>query len=66
MAERGTFLVPTTCLADAMDLTKLPPSMRAKAEAVFPKARQTIARAIKAGVKIAIGTDAPAIPHGEN
>jgi imidazolonepropionase-like amidohydrolase len=49
-----------------MDLTKLPPSMRAKAEAVFPKARQTIARAIKAGVKIAIGTDAPAIPHGEN
>jgi imidazolonepropionase-like amidohydrolase len=33
---------------------------------VFPRARATISRAIELGVKIACGTDAPAIPHGRN
>jgi imidazolonepropionase-like amidohydrolase len=40
--------------------------LRAKAAIVFPQARETISKAIKAGVKIACGTDAPAIPHGAN
>src|SRR5262249_6516170 len=64
--ERGTFLVATTYLADAMDVSKAAPELQKKAAEVFPKARLTIARAIRAGVKIACGTDAPAIPHGRN
>ena len=33
---------------------------------MFPKARTSIKAAYEAGVKIAVGTDAPAIPHGKN
>jgi imidazolonepropionase-like amidohydrolase len=66
MKERGTFLVPTTALADLIALDQLPPPVRAKAEEVLPKARASVSRAIKAGVKIALGTDAPLVPHGQN
>jgi imidazolonepropionase-like amidohydrolase len=66
MVERGTFLVPTTYLADAMDITHAAPELKAKAAEMFPKARESVLRAWKAGVKIALGTDAPAIPHGKN
>ena len=64
MAERGTFLVPTTYLIDGMDLSKAAPELQAKAAEIFPTAKSVIPRAVKAGVKIAMGTDAPAIPHG--
>jgi imidazolonepropionase-like amidohydrolase len=37
-----------------------------KAAEMFPKARKSIKAAYEAGVKIAVGTDAPAIPHGRN
>jgi imidazolonepropionase-like amidohydrolase len=37
-----------------------------KAAEMFPKARTSIKAAYEAGVKIAVGTDAPAIPHGRN
>jgi imidazolonepropionase-like amidohydrolase len=33
---------------------------------MFPKARTSLKAAYEAGVKIAVGTDAPAIPHGKN
>ncbi|MBW8482644.1 metal-dependent hydrolase family protein [Actinomadura parmotrematis] len=66
MVERGTFLVPTTYLADGMDVSKAAPELRAKAAEMFPRARASVAAAAKAGVKIAVGTDAPAIPHGRN
>ena len=66
MLERGTFLVATTYLADGMDVSRAAPALQQKAAEVFPKARATISRAIEAGVKIACGTDAPAIPHGQN
>lgn len=66
MAERGTFLVATTYLADGMDVSRAAPELQAKAAEVFPRARATIARAITMGVKVACGTDAPAIPHGRN
>jgi imidazolonepropionase-like amidohydrolase len=64
MAERGTFLVPTTALTEGMDLSGAAPELKAKAAEVFPLAQTVVARAVKAGVKIAVGTDAPAIPHG--
>jgi imidazolonepropionase-like amidohydrolase len=66
MKERGTYLVPTTHLADAIKLENLPPQLRAKAESVLPLARESVRRAIRAGVKIAFGTDAAVIPHGTN
>jgi imidazolonepropionase-like amidohydrolase len=66
MASRGTYLVPTTYLLEGMDLSKAAPELRAKAAEIFPHARSVLARAVKAGVKIAVGTDAPAIPHGRN
>jgi len=37
-----------------------------KAKVVMPAARQNIARAFKAGVKVAFGTDAAVYPHGLN
>jgi imidazolonepropionase-like amidohydrolase len=66
MLERGTFLVATTYLADGMDVSRAAPELQAKAAEVFPRAKATISRAIDRGVKIACGTDAPAIPHGRN
>jgi imidazolonepropionase-like amidohydrolase len=66
MKERGTYLVPTTYLADAINLDALPPHVRAKAEAILPAAKQSVRRAIAADVKIAFGTDAAVYPHGDN
>jgi imidazolonepropionase-like amidohydrolase len=66
MVERGTFFVPTTFLADAMDVSTAAPELQAKAAEMFPRARKSVRAAIDAGVRIAVGTDAPAIPHGRN
>jgi imidazolonepropionase-like amidohydrolase len=66
MIERGTFLVPTTYLADGMDTSQAAPELQAKAAEVFPRAKRTISKAIERGARIACGTDAPAIPHGRN
>ncbi|MFI9537726.1 amidohydrolase family protein [Nocardia fusca] len=66
MVREGTYLVPTTRLADAMDVSKAAPELQAKAAEMFPRARTSVKAAFDAGVKIAVGTDAPAIPHGRN
>lgn len=66
MKERGAYLVPTTHLADAIDLDALPPPVREKAERILPRAKESVRRAIDAGVKIAFGTDTPVFPHGQN
>jgi imidazolonepropionase-like amidohydrolase len=66
MIERGTFLVPTTYLADGMDVSNAAPELQAKAAEVFPRAKETIRKAVARGARIACGTDAPAIPHGKN
>ena len=66
LVERGTFLVATTYLADGMDTSHAAPDLQAKAAEVFPRARKTISKAIERGIRVACGTDAPAIPHGRN
>ena len=66
LIDRGTFLVPTTYLADGMDVSHAAPELQAKAAEVFPRAKETIRRAVARGARIACGTDAPAIPHGRN
>lgn len=66
MKEKGTYLVPTTYLVDAIPLDALPPLIRSKAEQILPLARESVRRAIAAGVPIAFGTDAAVYPHGQN
>lgn len=66
MIEKGTYLVPTTYLADRIDLDALPALVRAKAEEILPVMRVSLERAIERGVPIAFGTDAGVFPHGEN
>jgi len=66
MKEKGTYLVLTAALADIMQLDGLPTPVREKAEYVMPLARENHQAAIAAGVKIAMGSDAPLVPHGEN
>ena len=70
MKEHGTYLVPTLYLGDWMfdnaGLTRLPPPLLAKAQAVIPAARKNIAHAFASGVKVAFGTDAAVYPHGMN
>lgn len=66
MKERGTYLVPTSYLGQVIRLEALPPPIRGKAEYILPLARQSLQLAIKSGVKIAFGTDAAVIPHGQN
>ena len=66
MIEKATYLVPTTYLADRIDLDALPPLVRAKAEEILPVMRVSLERAIERGVPIAFGTDAGVFPHGEN
>ncbi len=51
---------------DGMDVSHAAPELQAKAAEVFPRARETITKAIRRGARIACGTDAPAIPHGRN
>ncbi len=64
--ELERFLVPTTYLADGMDVSQAAPELQAKAAEVFPRAKETIRKAVARGARIACGTDAPAIPHGKN
>lgn len=66
MVEQGTFLVPTSYLSEGLDVSKAAPALQKKAAEIFPRARETLRKAIRAGVKIACGTDAPAVPHGQN
>jgi len=66
MVDHGTFLVPTSYLSEGLDVSRAAPELQAKAAEVFPRARAMLGKAIAAGVKIACGTDAPAIPHGDN
>ena len=66
MVDSGTFLVSTCALTENWDISNQPTSLQAKAADVFPKAKESLSRAIEAGVKVAVGTDAPAIWHGRN
>jgi imidazolonepropionase-like amidohydrolase len=71
MKERGTYLVPTISAGiwvaeKAQDDDYFPAVVRPKAAAIGPVARQMFARAVKANVKIAFGTDSGVSVHGEN
>ena len=67
----GTWYVPTlTAGRSVADSAKIPgyypPVIAAKAIEIGPRLKETFARAYKAGVKIAFGTDAAVFKHGMN
>ncbi len=66
MKQHGTYLVPTRALAGLIPMDALPPLLRSKAENVLPMADASFRKAVAAGVKIALGTDAAVMPHGMN
>ncbi len=71
MKQRGTWYVPTVSAGKFVgEKAKLddyfPAIVRPKAAAVGPQIDATFAKAWKAGVKIAFGTDSGVSPHGEN
>ncbi len=71
MKEKGTWYVPTVSAGRFVaDKAKIdgyfPDVVRPKAAAIGPQIQDTLARAWKAGVKIAFGTDQGVAPHGEN
>jgi imidazolonepropionase-like amidohydrolase len=67
MKKRGTYLVPTLYLEDWMiEKGNLPPIYHQKMIDVSAVAKSNIKRAMQAGVKIALGTDAAVYPHGLN
>lgn len=71
MIERGTFLVPTLVapmgVLEAADRgVNVPQYAIDKTHLVMEAHRDSITRAIEAGVKVAMGTDSGVIPHGQN
>jgi imidazolonepropionase-like amidohydrolase len=67
MKKKGTYLVPTAYLIDWMQqYGNLPPLYQQKMKDVSAVEKQNATKAIKAGVKIALGTDAAVYPHGLN
>jgi imidazolonepropionase-like amidohydrolase len=71
MKEHGTWLVPTIIAGKYVEEKAnipgyYPPQVAVKAKIVGPIIQATAAKAYKAGVKIAFGTDAAVYPHGEN
>ncbi|MES2776084.1 MAG: amidohydrolase family protein [Bacteroidota bacterium] len=71
MKQYGTWLVPTVIAGKSTaDSAKIPgyysDIVTPKALATGPQIQNTFAKAYKAGVKIAFGTDAGVYPHGKN
>jgi len=71
MLARGTFLVPTlvapTGVIRAAEAgMSIPEASLRKAKEVIEIHRASFAKAVAAGVKVAMGTDSGVTPHGEN
>ena len=72
MARQGTWLVPTFTVLrkvveiDAQRPGALPEYMPRKARALIEQQRASFPKALAAGVKIAMGTDAGGFGHGKN
>ncbi len=70
MKERGTYFVPTLMageyVAGKATVRHYPPEIATKAQAALAARSAAFERALKAGVKIAFGTDSAVSPHGLN
>jgi imidazolonepropionase-like amidohydrolase len=71
MKRHGTYFVPTISAGEFVSEKSridgfFPPMVQVKAATIGPKLKSTFARAYKAGVPIAFGTDAGVPNHGDN
>ncbi|HXC96867.1 MAG TPA: amidohydrolase family protein [Edaphobacter sp.] len=67
MKQKGTYFVPTAYLIDwVQQYAHLPALYDQKMKDVSAVEKQNAIKAIKAGVKVALGTDAAVYPHGLN
>lgn len=70
MVAHGTYLVPTllavVAVVESAEAVGMPDYALRKAKEVIDIHLESIARAHKAGVRIAMGTDAGVMPHGTN
>jgi len=69
MKAQGTFLVPTAWINTAGGvggMDEMPEAIREKGAFITARARESLENAIRAGVRIALGTDAGTFPHGLN
>ena len=66
MKQKGTYLVPTLMAGEwtGGKTEKFPPMIAAKAKAALEARSDMFRRALKAGVRIAFGSDAAVSPHG--
>lgn len=68
MRDKGIYLVPTLLAAESIKgrLDKFPASIATKARAAIASRDALFRNALKAGVRIAFGTDSAVSPHGLN
>ena len=66
MKERGVYLVMNPYLMESKDVSDFRPLTRRKHEEAKRLSEASLQLAMKAGVKMAFGTDAGSIPHGDN
>src|SRR5216110_2772865 len=68
MKTKGTYLVPTLMATEYImsKIDSYPPALQAKARAAGAARSEMFRNAVKMGVKIALGTDAGVLPHGDN
>jgi imidazolonepropionase-like amidohydrolase len=70
MKQHGTYLVPTSFplfwFEQNVSKLNMPPWVVEKAAIIIPAAKKNMAAAFRAGVKVALGTDAGVYPHGLN
>ena len=66
MKERGVYLVMNPYLMESKDTSQFQPLTRKKHEEARGVSEASLQLALRAGVKMAFGTDAGSIPHGEN
>lgn len=68
MKRRGTWYVPTLGVLSFMSerSASLPEIVAAKLKVAHERSRAAVAKAHRAGLRIAFGSDAGVLPHGEN
>jgi imidazolonepropionase-like amidohydrolase len=70
MKEHGTYLVPTLMAGEAVEAMATSGALKGeradKALAIAPRMRESVRKAVAAGAKVALGTDAGVMAHGTN
>ena len=66
MKERGTYLVPNLYLKELTLPPDTPSATLAKSNYLKPRVAESLQKAYRAGVNMALGTDAGVFPHGQN